>query len=137
MKLPCRPFDGERPHPRIAGNYARSGTIKKLASLILAVAWLLVATIPPVVSVTEVPGTPLAECPVVGVQEEEQCDEYDLDFDFDITEEGDIEINILFCELKEKRTTITTVVVETDEGTEITTGTVVECDYGACGVEEL
>ena len=28
-------------------------------------------------------------------------------------------------------------VVETDEGTEITTETVVECDYGACGVEEL
>ena len=111
--------------------------MKKLPSLILAAAWLLVAANPPVVSAAELPGTPLAECSVAGVQEEDECDEHDFDWDFDITEEGDIEVNILFCELKEKRTTITTVVVETDEGTEITTETVVECDYGACGVEEL
>lgn len=110
--------------------------MKKLASLILTGALLVVAT-PPIVSATSVLGTPLAVCAVANVQEEEECDEWDSDFDFDITEEGDIEINVLFCELKEKRTTITTVVVETDEGTEITTETVVECDYGACGVEEL
>lgn len=112
--------------------------MKRLTTPILVVAWLLAAfAAPPVASAAELSDATTMTCAVPGVQDEDDCDEFDFDFDIDFNEDGDIEIDITICKIKEKRTTITTVVVETDEGTEITTTTVVECDYGQCGVEEL
>ena len=109
--------------------------MKKLIAGVLVAAWLVAVATPSAVSATETYTIPMTPCAIIGVPDED-CDPYDIDIDFEFDDDGDINIDITICPLKEKRTTITTVVVETENGTEITTETTVECDYGDCEGEE-
>lgn len=110
-------------------------SMKKLIAGVLVAAWLIGVATPSAASATETYTIPMTACAIIGVPDED-CDPYDIDIDFEIDDDGDINIDITICPLKEKRTTITTVVVETEDGTEITTETTVECDYGDRESEE-